>query len=241
MTFHKSEPNQFIMSGRRLVDEMIESITEYFELLYNIKKSNGKLKLQLEQRDCKKFEAQRGTVKNRYDNKMRNMANECRTSRSRNYPDDRYYDCGYKTSRDSDHKCDKSERKAPPEFSGKPCHVHGDKAKHTYEECRDNPKNCKSSSGNHDNNNNRKRNHDAHYHDERYLSSQDESPDDHRTPEPSDDEGTKSSASSGDGQRDEENYHVDTVKIPQKKRKLVWSKGPQLVRRIFKMGSHLIP
>jgi hypothetical protein len=58
MTFHQSEREQFIMTGRRLVDETIESITEYFESLYNIKKSNGKLKLQLEQRDCKKSEAQ---------------------------------------------------------------------------------------------------------------------------------------------------------------------------------------
>ncbi len=49
MTFHKSERNQFITSGRRLVDETIESVTEYFELLYNIEMSNGKLKLQLEQ------------------------------------------------------------------------------------------------------------------------------------------------------------------------------------------------
>ena len=39
-------------------------------------------------------------------------------------------------------------------------------------------------------------------------------------PEPSDNEGTKLSASSGDGQRDEENYHVNTGKIPQKKRKV---------------------
>jgi hypothetical protein len=147
------------------------------------------------------------------------MADERRTSHSRNYRDDRNRDRGYKMSRDSDYKHDKFERKAPPEFSGKPCHVHGDKAKHTYEECRNNPKNRKSASGN-CNNNNRKRNHDAHYHNECYLSSQDESLDDHRTPELSDDEGTKSSASSKDGQRDEENYHVDTGKIPRKKRKV---------------------
>jgi hypothetical protein len=51
MTFHKSERDQFITSGRRLVDETIESVTEYFKSLYNIKKSNGKLKLQLEQQD----------------------------------------------------------------------------------------------------------------------------------------------------------------------------------------------
>jgi hypothetical protein len=68
------------------------------------------------------------------------MADERCTSRSRNYRDDRNRDRGYKTSRDSDYKRDKFEQKAPPEFSGKPCHVHGDKAKHTYEECRDNPK-----------------------------------------------------------------------------------------------------
>jgi len=39
-------------------------------------------------------------------------------------------------------------------------------------------------------------------------------------PEPSDDDRTKSSATSGDSQCDEENYHVDTGKIPQKKEKV---------------------
>ena len=150
---------------------------------------------------------------------MRNMADERRTSRSRNYRDDCNRDRGYKTSRNSEHKCDKSERKAPPEFTGKPCHVHGNKAKHTYEECRDNPKNRKSSGSNR-NDNNRKCSHNAyHQHDERYLSSQDESPEEHRTPEPSDDEG-ELSTSSGESQRDEENYHVDKGKVTRKKRKV---------------------
>jgi hypothetical protein len=147
------------------------------------------------------------------------MADERRTSRSRNYRDNRNRDRGYKTSRDSEYKCDKSVRKAPPEFIGKPCHVHGDNAKHTYEECCDNPKNRKSSGSNRDNNN-RKCSHDAHHHDERYLSSQDESPEEHLMPELSNDEGVKSSASSGESQRDEENYHVDTGKVPRKKRKV---------------------
>jgi len=113
MTFHKSERDQFITLGRRLIDETIESVTEYFESLYNIKKSNGKLKLQLKQRDRTKYDAQRGATKNRYDDKMRNMADERRTSRSRDYRDDRNRDRGYK-----DYKRDKSERKAPPEFTG---------------------------------------------------------------------------------------------------------------------------
>jgi hypothetical protein len=163
------------------------------------------------------------------------MANERRTSRSRDYRDDRNRDRGYKPSRDRDYKRDKSERKAPPEFSGKPCCVHGDKAKHTYEECRDNPKNRKPSSGNRDDNNNKKRHHDAHYHDKRYLSSQDESPDDHCTPEPSDDDGSKSSANSGDGEINEEIYMSMLVKYLEKRGRLVWSRG------IFDMRSHLIP
>jgi len=166
------------------------------------------------------------------------MADERRTSHSSNNRDDRNHDRGYKISRDSDHKRDKSERKAPPEFTGKPCHVHGDKAKHTYEECRDNPKNRKSSGSNRDDYN-RKRSHDAHHHDERYLSSQDESPEEHRTPEPSDDEGAKSSTSSGDSQRDEENYHVNTGKVPRKRGRSVWLEGLHPAR-IFEIRSHLI-
>jgi hypothetical protein len=39
-------------------------------------------------------------------------------------------------------------------------------------------------------------------------------------PELSNNDRTKPSASSGDSQRDEENYHVDTGKIPRKKRKV---------------------
>jgi hypothetical protein len=140
MTFHKSERDQFIMSGRRLAEETIKSVTEYFESLYNVKKSSGKLQKQLKQRDHKKDEA-RGSIKSRYDDKVRNMADECHTSRSRNYCDDRNRDRGLKMYHDSEHKCDKFKRKAPPKFTGKPCHVHGDKAKHTYEECRNNPKN----------------------------------------------------------------------------------------------------
>ena len=39
-------------------------------------------------------------------------------------------------------------------------------------------------------------------------------------PEPSGDDETKSSASSRDSQHDEENYHIETGEIPQKKRKV---------------------
>ena len=219
MTFHKSKRDQFITSGRRLVDETINSFTEYFELLYNIIKSNGKLKLQLEQRDRKKSDSQRGPAKSRYEDRRRYMTDERRTSRSCVYHDDHNHDRGYKLSRNSGHKRDKPEWKAPLEFSGKPCHIHGNKAKHTYVECGDNPKNFKSSSGNRNNNNNRKCSHDAHYHDKHYLSSNDESPDDHRTPEPSDD-GMKSSASSGNSNATKKSTMLILVKYLKRKRKV---------------------
>ncbi len=80
-------------------------------MLYNIKKSNGKLKLQLEQQDRKKSESQRGTAKSRYDNKMRNTANKRRTSCSSNY-----YDNCNKLSRNSGYKCDKSKEKLRQSF-----------------------------------------------------------------------------------------------------------------------------
>ena len=39
MTFHKSEHDQFVTLGQRLVNETFESVTEYFESLYNIKRA----------------------------------------------------------------------------------------------------------------------------------------------------------------------------------------------------------
>jgi len=65
------------------------------------------------------------------------------------------------------------ERKTTHEQAAKnkPCHVHGPESKHSYDECRTNPKNQRSAN----NNNYNKRAHNAHYNDERYLSSQDES------------------------------------------------------------------
>ncbi len=104
VTFHKSECDQFVTLGQQLVDKMIKSVTEYFKLLYNIKKSSGKLKLQLEQRDRKKSNFQRGTAKSRYDDKMRYMANGCHTSRSRNDCNDHNQNRGYKLSCNSGYK-----------------------------------------------------------------------------------------------------------------------------------------
>ncbi len=179
--------------------------------------SSGKLKLQLEQRDRKKPNFQRGAAKSRYSDKIRYMDDGRHTSRSRDYCIDRNRNPSYKPSCNSGYKHDRPKRKATPEFTGKPCHVHDNKAKHTYEEFRDNPKNCKPSSSSRDNNNNnRKRSYDAHYHDACYRSSNNESPGKHCMPEPSYGQ-TKSSKSDID-QHDEEIYHIDTGKISYNKK-----------------------
>jgi hypothetical protein len=89
MTFQKSERDQYIASGRRLVDEMIESVTEYFESLFNIKKSNSKLQLLIQQRDSKMSNLQRGATKN--NNKPRYSGKEHRTSRNHDYRNNHNY------------------------------------------------------------------------------------------------------------------------------------------------------
>ena len=104
------------------------------------------------------------------------------------------------------------ERKTAHEQAAKskPCHVHGPESKHSYDECRTNPKNQRGAN----NNNYNKRAHDAHYNDEREHESGTDSPQDSpRSPEYSDGE-----VSAGAGASPIENYHLDDFHIPKKRR-----------------------
>jgi hypothetical protein len=92
----------------------------------------------------------------------------------------------------------------------KPCHVHGPEFKHSYDECRTNPKNQRSAN----NNNYHKRAHDAHYNDERKHKSGTDSPQDtSRSPEYSDRE-----VSTGAAASPIENYYLDAFHTPKKRR-----------------------
>ena len=171
---------------------------------------------------------------------MRNMADERRTSRSHSYRNDRNRNRGYKMSCDSNYKCNKSKRKAPLEFSGKPCHVHGNKAKHTYEECRDNPKNCKSSSGKRDDNNNR----NAAMMRTITTNATSIAKMSLRTTIVRQSRATLKEQNQAQAAETASATRKITmwiqVKYLEKRGRLVWSKGPHLVR-IFEMRSHLIP
>ena len=88
--------------------------------------------------------------------------------------------------------------------------MHGPEAKHLYKECRTNPKNQCSAN----NNNYSKRVHDAHYNNEREHESRNDSRQDTpQSPESNDGEMSASAAASPI-----ENYHLDTLHVPKKRR-----------------------
>jgi hypothetical protein len=93
--------------------------------------------------------------------------------------------------------------------------VHGPEAKHSYNECRQNPKNR----ANENNNKNkfvvsRKREHEVHYHDDRSRGSSDGSTED-PTRSPAESEGELSENFSAEG-GSQENYHLESYHIPKK-------------------------
>jgi hypothetical protein len=93
----------------------------------------------------------------------------------------------------------------------KPCHLHGAESKHSYDECKKNPKNFAKT--NKSNDYVKKRGNDAHYYDARRLSDGNESPNGNDTDAQSDGEIEDDNAS--ESSRSASNYHVET---PLKKR-----------------------
>ncbi len=162
----------------------------------------------------------RHELRERYDCKLRHFLDKRRTKRSRSVRRDNgrcRRDYG-KHREDEQRPYDARNRKGPPlrEDKGfKPCHVHGEYAKHSYEECRANPRNWDDKKR--DNNNKPARRHKSHYqHDDCRASSDDESRGSHHTPKPSNGEVT--SVMSNGSSDSAENYHLQ--RDPPKKCKL---------------------
>ncbi len=160
----------------------------------------------------------RHELRERYDRKLCHFSKKRRTERSRSVRrDDGPHRRDYgKRRKDEQHPYDARDKKGPSlrEDKGfKPCHVHGKYAKHSYEECRTNPRNRVDKVRDDNNNKPARPRHESHYqHDARYASSDDESRGSHHTPMPSD--GEVASAMS-DGSKSVENYHLERV-IPKK-------------------------
>jgi hypothetical protein len=142
--------------------------------------------------------------------RARHLANRNREREVRSDRDHRGKSEGRTTGKDS--RLD--DRKAPPEGSAKkPCHIHGSGSKHSYSECRENPKN-RAANNNNNYYNAKKHTHDAHHHDDCRLSSGEEEAYESLAG-PACSEGEVSASESCDG-TPAENYHLVGHKSPKK-------------------------
>ena len=234
MTFHKSDRSEYVRSGRLLEEETIVSLAEYFERLYNAHLLDGSLQKKRDEQIRRTAKSElRHDLEERYKRKLRDFerrrasaaANRTWHRRERDYKYDRDRR-DYGDNRATNKDARGGERKASSEGSTKAaCHIHGPESKHSYAECRQNPKN-RSASDNNNKNYVKKRTHDAHYHDERHDSSEDVSRAESGSPTYSD--GEVSENESRDG-TPAENYHLDNYHIPKKVRRMddVGHKSPR--------------
>jgi Zn-finger protein len=219
MTFHKTDRAEYVRSGRKLRDETLQTLAEYFESIYDTRQNDGHYRrMQVEKVRSDAKREMRHELEQRYARKLKRFASERRTEkpyamRGRGGNDhNRRSEYGRREidNRDrryNDKRNDKrsDDKKSPPEREKgfKPCHMHGERSNHSFAECRLNPLNQAGS--NPRANNNGKRAHDAHYqHDKRYASSDDESRGNLSTPMPSDGE----ISDSGGGKIVDDNYHL---------------------------------
>jgi len=216
MTFYKNDRSEYVRSGRQLEDETIVSLTKYFERLFHAHLLDDTLVKKREEQIRQSTQSKlRHDLEERYKRKLRDFERSQarhsanRTREDRSDRDHRGKSAGPTTSKDS--RLD--ERKAPPEGSAKkPCHLHGSGSKHSYSECRENPKNR--AANNNNNYNAKKHAHDAHYHDDcRHSSGEEEAYESSAGPAFS--EGEVSASESHDG-TPAENYHLENYHIPKK-------------------------
>ncbi len=222
MTFHRSDRAEYVRSGRKLRKETLKLLAEYFESIYDSRLSEGLVpRRQLDKIRADAKREMRHELRERYDRKPHHFLEQRRTNRLRSVRRDngrRQRDYG-KRHEDERRPYDARNKKGPPprkDKGFKPCHVHGEYAKHLYEECRANPRNRVDKARDNNNNKHACPRHESHYqHGARYASSDDESRGSHHTPMPSN--GEVASAMS-DGSKSVKNFHLE--RVSPKKRKL---------------------
>jgi hypothetical protein len=233
-----------IRSGRKLCKETLKSLAEYFESIYDSHLSKGLVpRRQLEKIRADAKRELRHELRERYGRKLRHFLEQRRTDRSRSLQRDngrcrrdfgkrrkdeqRPYDArgkkglppredkGFKPchvhGEYPKHSYEECHEGPPPrkDKGFKPCHVHGEYAKHWYEECRANPRNRVNKVRKSNNNKYARPCHESHYHhDACYASSDNESCGSHHTPMPSD--GEVASAMSN-GSKSIKNFYFERV------------------------------
>ena len=217
MSFHKSDRSEYVRSGRKLSDETLDSLAEYFEAIFNAKLSDGSLQKKREEQIRRSAQHDlRKRLEERYKEKLRAFADSRKrghsTNRSWHRERDGHKERGtYKSHKEASTRGD---RKTLPEGSSKkPCHLHGPQAQHSYDECRQNPAN-RSSERTPTKFAGKKREHEAHYHDDRHHGSSEESGEDSvRTRTSSEAELSENGSAEGSVR---ENYHLECYHIPKK-------------------------
>ncbi len=155
MLFHRSDRAEYVRSGRKLNDETLQTLAEYFESIFLAQFGNGLIQLKHDQLSAAAKRELCRELEERYRHKLKKLA----ASRDR-YSSSKYR--GEHVGRPilfGDRRCpearqssyrnthqdyqDRQDRKAPPEDGKlkKPCHLHGGDSKHSYDKCRQNPRN----------------------------------------------------------------------------------------------------
>jgi hypothetical protein len=96
MTFHRTDRAEYVRSGRKLREEMLKLLAEYFELIYDSRLSEGLvLRCQLDKIQADAKSEMRHELRERYDRKLRHFLEQRRTDRLRSMRRD-----------DGRHQCD---------------------------------------------------------------------------------------------------------------------------------------
>ncbi len=84
MPFHWTDRAEYVRSGRKLREELLKSLAEYFETIYDSRASEGLvLRRQLDKIRADAKREMRHELRERYDRKLRHFADRRRTERSR--------------------------------------------------------------------------------------------------------------------------------------------------------------
>jgi hypothetical protein len=228
MSFHCSDHAEYVRSGRKLNDETLQTLVEYFESIFLAQFGDGsiqqkhddQLRTAAKRKLCRKLEEH-------YRHKLKKLVASRDCYSSSKYRGERvgrpifFGDCCHPKTRHSSYRnphqdCqDCQDCKAPPKDGKikKLCHLHGSNSKHSYDKCRQNPRNQVRNSNN--NNYIKKRAHDMHYHDGRHHGSKDELLTSCTSAAHSNDE---LSANESGGEYAPENYHLDSFQQAKKRK-----------------------
>jgi hypothetical protein len=213
-------------------------LAEYFDAIFHAKLGNGSLqkkrKEQIHQAAKNKLQQE---LKKCYKRKVRAYVDHrmhgCHVARAHHHDHDKYYGRRCKDSHSKvNNKNEIHDRTHKTSGEGqmkKPCHVHGPEAKHSYDDCRRNPKNqCTHKNNNHKFIVSKKTKHKVHYHNESPHGSSDGSVED---PEcnlaDSESEISKNSSAKDSSLK---NYHLETYHIPKKLKAGFWAGKRHIIR-----------